>query len=88
VKSCHLAANAFAMELFEPIELLDSDDQAPIISLINALCAQAILQGASDISVFLIDSLINKMLLVSFFAVDVVVPEFSVTLTNLSFSAV
>ncbi|CAC9613054.1 General secretion pathway protein E [uncultured Gammaproteobacteria bacterium] len=40
-----------AMELFEPIELLDSDDQAPIISLINALCAQAILQGASDIHV-------------------------------------
>ncbi|CAB5502638.1 General secretion pathway protein E [Bathymodiolus thermophilus thioautotrophic gill symbiont] len=40
-----------AMELFEPIELLDSDDQAPIISLINALCAQAILQGASDIHI-------------------------------------
>jgi general secretion pathway protein E len=31
--------------------LLDSDDQAPIISLINALCAQAILQGASDIHI-------------------------------------
>jgi hypothetical protein len=43
---------------------------------------------SSDISVFLIDSLINKMFLVSFFAVDVVVPDFSVTLTNLSFSAV
>ena len=40
-----------AMELFEPIELLNSDDQAPIISLINALCAQAILQGASDIHI-------------------------------------
>ncbi|SMN01384.1 General secretion pathway protein E [uncultured Candidatus Thioglobus sp.] len=61
-----------AMELFEPIELLGSDDQAPIISLINALCAQAILQGASDIHIepyesririrFRLDGILKKVL--------------------------
>ena len=38
-----------ASDLHEPLELLNSDDEAPIIRLINALFAQAILENASDI---------------------------------------
>lgn len=45
------ALDALAMELHEPIELLSSDDEAPIIRLLNALFAQAILEEASDIHI-------------------------------------
>jgi len=40
-----------AMDLHEPIELLSNDDDAPIIRLLNALFAQAILEEASDIHI-------------------------------------
>ena len=43
--------DALAMELHEPIELLGNDDDAPIIRLLNALFAQAILEKASDIHI-------------------------------------
>ena len=43
--------DALAMDLLEPTELLDNDDDAPIIRLINALFAQAILEKASDIHI-------------------------------------
>lgn len=43
--------DAMAMDLLEPTELLDNDDEAPIIRLINALFAQAILEKASDIHI-------------------------------------
>ena len=43
--------DALAMDLHEPIELLGSDDDAPIIRLLNALFAQAILEKASDIHI-------------------------------------
>ncbi len=43
--------DAIAMELHEPMELLNSDDEAPIIRLLNALFAQAILEKASDIHI-------------------------------------
>ncbi|MBA5249355.1 General secretion pathway protein E [hydrothermal vent metagenome] len=43
--------DALAMELHEPLELLNSDDEAPIIRLLNALFAQAILEQASDIHI-------------------------------------
>jgi general secretion pathway protein E len=43
--------DALAMDLLEPTELLDNDDEAPIIRLINALFAQAILEKASDIHI-------------------------------------
>ena len=36
--------DALAMDLHEPIELLSNDDDAPIIRLLNALFAQAILE--------------------------------------------
>ena len=42
---------ALAMDLHEPIELLSNDDAAPIIRLLNALFAQAILEEASDIHI-------------------------------------
>ena len=38
-----------AEELSQPEDLLDADDDAPIIRLINALLTEAIKQGASDI---------------------------------------
>jgi general secretion pathway protein E len=38
-----------AAEMPEPDDLLDSDDDAPIIRLINALLTQAVREGASDI---------------------------------------
>ncbi len=40
-----------AGNLHEPLELLNSDDEAPIIRLLNALFAQAILEQASDIHI-------------------------------------
>lgn len=40
-----------ASNLNEPLELLNSDDEAPIIRLLNALFAQAILEHASDIHI-------------------------------------
>jgi len=43
--------DTLAMELHKPMELLDSDDEAPIIRLLNALFAQAILEEASDIHI-------------------------------------
>ena len=43
--------DALAMDLHEPIELLGNDDDAPIIRLLNALFAQAILEKASDIHI-------------------------------------
>jgi len=43
--------NSIAMDLFEPTELLDSEDEAPIIRLLNAIFAQAVLEEASDIHI-------------------------------------
>ena len=43
--------NQVADALPEPEDLLDSDDDAPIIRLINALLTQAVKEGASDIHV-------------------------------------
>jgi general secretion pathway protein E len=43
--------DALAMDLHEPMELLNNDDEAPIIRLLNALFAQAILEEASDIHI-------------------------------------
>jgi len=43
--------DALAMDLHEPIELLTTDNDAPIIRLLNALFAQAILEEASDIHI-------------------------------------
>ncbi len=42
---------AVAQQLPEPSDLLDSDDEAPIIRLINALLTQAVKDGASDIHI-------------------------------------
>ena len=42
---------AVAQQLPEPSDLLDSDDDAPIIRLINALLTQAVKDNASDIHV-------------------------------------
>ncbi len=43
--------DSLAMDLHEPMELLNNDDEAPIIRLLNALFAQAILEQASDIHI-------------------------------------
>ena len=43
--------DALAMDLHEPIELLTTDNDTPIIRLLNALFAQAILEEASDIHI-------------------------------------
>ena len=43
--------NQVAQELAEPEDLLESEDDAPIIRLINALLTQAIKENASDIHV-------------------------------------
>jgi general secretion pathway protein E len=40
-----------AAELPEPEDLLESEDDAPIIRLVNALLAQAVQEGASDIHI-------------------------------------
>jgi len=42
---------AVAQQLPEPSDLIDSDDDAPIIRLINALLTQAVKDGASDIHI-------------------------------------
>ena len=46
-----LDLRAIAKQLEDPRDLLDSDDAAPIIRLINGLFAQAAREGASDIHV-------------------------------------
>ncbi|MCK9537927.1 type II secretion system ATPase GspE [Dokdonella sp.] len=46
-----LDLKAVADELPEPEDLLESDDDAPIIRLINALLTEAVKEGASDIHV-------------------------------------
>ena len=46
-----LDLSSAAEALAEPQDLLESDDDAPIIRLINALLAEAIKEGASDIHV-------------------------------------
>src|SRR5690606_962244 len=43
--------SAVAQQLPEPSDLLDSDDEAPIIRLINALLTQAVKDNASDIHI-------------------------------------
>ena len=63
---------AAAQQLPEPSDLLDSDDDAPIIRLINALLTQAVKDNASDIHVepyenrlsvrFRIDGLLKEVL--------------------------
>ena len=42
---------AVAQQLPEPSDLIDSDDEAPIIRLINALLTQAVKDNASDIHI-------------------------------------
>jgi general secretion pathway protein E len=46
-----LDLQAVADELPEPEDLLESDDDAPIIRLINALLTEAVKEGASDIHI-------------------------------------
>lgn len=46
-----LDLNALAEELPQTEDLLDSDDDAPVIRLINALLSEAIKEGASDIHI-------------------------------------
>ena len=46
-----LDLKAVADELPEPEDLLESDDDAPIIRLINALLTEAVKEGASDIHI-------------------------------------
>ncbi len=46
-----LDLQTLADELPEPADLLESDDDAPIIRLINALLTEAVKEGASDIHV-------------------------------------
>jgi len=63
---------AAAQQLPEPSDLLDSDDDAPIIRLINALLTQAVKDNASDIHIepyenrlivrFRIDGVLKEML--------------------------
>jgi general secretion pathway protein E len=63
---------AAAMQLPEPSDLIDSEDDAPIIRLINALLTQAVKDNASDIHVepfenrlivrFRIDGVLKEML--------------------------
>jgi general secretion pathway protein E len=63
---------AAAQQLPEPSDLIDSDDDAPIIRLINALLTQAVKDGASDIHIepyenrlvvrFRIDGVLKEML--------------------------
>ncbi len=43
--------DALADGLNEPIDLLEADDEAPIIRLINSLLAEAVREGASDIHI-------------------------------------
>ena len=63
---------AVAQQLPEPSDLIDSDDDAPIIRLINALLTQAVKDNASDIHIepfenrlivrFRIDGVLKEML--------------------------
>ena len=63
---------AVAQQLPEPSDLIDSDDEAPIIRLINALLTQAVKDNASDIHIepfenrmtvrFRIDGVLREML--------------------------
>ncbi|WP_341502768.1 type II secretion system ATPase GspE [Gallaecimonas sp. GXIMD4217] len=46
-----LDLNALAEELPQTEDLLDSDDDAPVIRLINALLSEAIKEGASDVHI-------------------------------------
>lgn len=46
-----LDLNSVAQQLTEPRDLLESDDDAPIIRLINALLTEAIKENASDIHI-------------------------------------
>ncbi len=46
-----LDLNSIAQALAEPEDLIENEDEAPIIRLINALLTQAIKEGASDIHV-------------------------------------
>jgi general secretion pathway protein E len=46
-----LDLKALADELPEPEDLLESEDDAPIIRLINALLTEAVKEGASDIHI-------------------------------------
>jgi general secretion pathway protein E len=67
-----LNLNDVAKELAEPEDLLESDDDAPIIRLINALITEAIKENASDIHVepfetrlsirFRIDGVLREMI--------------------------
>jgi general secretion pathway protein E len=67
-----LELSAVAKELAEPEDLLESDDDAPIIRLINALITEAIKENASDIHVepfetrlsirFRIDGVLREMI--------------------------
>ncbi|MFP4154687.1 MAG: type II secretion system ATPase GspE [Halothiobacillaceae bacterium] len=43
--------DALADQLNEPVDLLESEDEAPIIRVINALLTEAVREGASDIHV-------------------------------------
>ena len=47
----HRGLDDLADTLNEPIDLLEADDEAPIIRLINALLSEAVREGASDIHV-------------------------------------
>jgi general secretion pathway protein E len=47
----NLDLNQLAEALPEPTDLLESDDDAPIIRLINALLTQAVKENASDIHI-------------------------------------
>lgn len=61
-----------ASDLAEPRDLLESDDDAPVIRLLNALLAQAVKAGASDIHIepfeqrlairFRVDGVLNEVL--------------------------
>ena len=43
--------DTFAQDFEEAVDLLDSEDEAPIIRLVNSLISQAIKEHASDIHI-------------------------------------
>ncbi len=67
-----LDLNRIVQDLSEPEDLLDNDDDAPIIRLINALLAEAIKEEASDVHIeplenrlvvrFRVDGVLHKVL--------------------------
>jgi general secretion pathway protein E len=61
-----------ARELSEPEDLLESDDDAPIIRLINALITEAIKENASDIHVEPFESRLSIRFRVDCFMRDIV----------------